>query len=133
MARKKVKPIDLDKAIAEVLNEYGDKVYDALPQAIEEVSDKALKQLRDVTNFAPNGHATGKYSASWDIQTVFKDRLHDSLVIYNAEHYRLTHLLEKGHAKRGGGRVPAYPHIGPVNDWAVEELPRVVAQKLEGI
>ena len=133
MGRKKIKPVDLSKAVAEVLNEYGDKVYEVLPQAVEEVSDKAVKQLHDVQNFAPNGHPTGKYSASWDVKTVFKDRLHDSLVIYNAEHYRLTHLLENGHAKRGGGRVPAYPHIAPVNDWVNEELPRVVAEKLEGI
>lgn len=133
MARKRVKPIDLDKAIKEILEKYGDEVYDVLPEAIDDVSAKAVEKLRQVHTFAPNGHPTGAYSQSWDRKQVYKTRLKDSTVIYNEEHYRLTHLLEKGHAKRGGGRVPAYPHIYPVEQWANTELVKQVEQKLEGI
>lgn len=47
---------------------------------------------------------------------------------YNAKHYRLTHLLEFGHAKQNGGRTRAFPHIAEVNDWAQEE----VEKRMEG-
>ena len=36
--------------------------------------------------------------------------------VYNQKHYRLTHLLEKGHVGRDGRRVKAFEHIAPVND-----------------
>ena len=46
--------------------------------------------------------------------------------VYNKKHYQLTHLLEKGHQTRKGGRTKAFEHIGPVNDAigqiAVEQI-----------
>ena len=42
--------------------------------------------------------------------------------VWNEKHYRLTHLLEKGHAKVNGGRTRAFPHIAPVADKAEQQL-----------
>ena len=42
----------------------------------------------------------------------------------------LPHLLEKGHARVGGGRVPAYVHIAPAAEAAFEETENAL---IEGI
>ena len=47
----------------------------------------------------------------------------------------LPHLLEKGHAKIGGGRTRAYPHVKPAADYAFrfarEHLGEYIARYLQ--
>lgn len=138
MARKKVGALNLEKAIKEILAQYGDDVYEVLGKAVDEVSEEGTRQLQSVGSFAPKGHPSGEYSASWDAQDEPVGRLKRSRIIRNVEHYRLTHLLEKGHVSRNGtGRtfdpVPAYPHIAGVEQWAIEELPRKVEELITKI
>lgn len=140
MAKKKVKPINLDKAIAEVLEQYGQDVYEVLDDCVQEVSDEAVKKLRSVSTFATGGHT--EYSSSWVNDKMPSGRLKTKRVVHNEEHYRLTHLLEKGHVVKNGrsrvtgetyGEAGAYPHIAPVNDWANQELPKIVERKIKSI
>ena len=133
--RQKVKPINLDKAVDAVLSQYGDDVSKVLDQCVKDVSEEATNKLKSVVSFAPGGQPSGEYSASWINESLPSGRLNTKQVVHNEEHYRLTHLLEKGHViKDGTGRVighaGAYPHIAPVNDWANEELPKRVEQEL---
>lgn len=136
MARKTVRAIDLDKAIKDVLNEYGDEVYDVMSNVIDDVSTEAVNKLKSVNKFAPNRHPSGAYSASWTKDEAQAGRLGKKIIVHNEKHYRLTHLLEHGHVSRNGtgrtfGRVPAYPHIADVNEWAAKELPKEVEKNLK--
>ena len=135
MAKKTVTAINLAPAIKEILDEYGDTVYDVLGDCIDTVAEEAVQKLQAENKFAPGGHPSGAYAKSWTSEKLRAGRLGVKTVVHNEEHYRLTHLLEKGHVTRNGtGRTyrptPAYPHIAPVNDWVVAELPRKVKEKL---
>ena len=135
MASKKINPLDFDKAIKGILEEYGEQVTEVMGDSIDSVSKEAVERLQNVQTFAENGNPTGAYSKSWEAEDIKTGRLSKKRVIHNKEHYRLTHLLEKGHVSRNGtgrtfGRVPAYPHIAPVNDYVREELPKEIERRL---
>lgn len=120
--------INLQEAVSKIMQTYSTYVYEAAYEAIDEVSKEAVKKLK-----ATSPRATGEYAKNW-ARKLDKQRLTVGATIYNkAPTYRLTHLLENGHAKRGGGRVPAKPHIKPVEEWANDEVwNRIVDKVSEG-
>ena len=127
---KSIQPVDLTKAVDDLLNEYGDQVFNVLDDSITVVSNEAAEKLKQHKHFAENGIATGAYAAGWTVDRQKKGRLGVATVVHNETHYQLTHLLEKGHAKQNGGRTRSFPHIAPVNDWAQEEVVKEVESKL---
>ena len=134
--RKRISPIDLSNAIESLLSEYGEQVYNVVQVELVDVSNEAVKRLKGVNKFADGRNPSGKYSADWTAETVNTGILQSKRVVYNDKHYRLTHLLEKGHVTRNGTgrtfpRTPAYPHIAPVNDWAQNALVERVKGDLE--
>ena len=54
------------------------------------------------------------------------------VVVHSRNRYQLAHLLEYGHAKRGGGRVSAKPHIAAAEQKGVEELEKSIEKALKG-
>lgn len=131
MARrsKKVGVINLESALKEVLAEYGDEVYNVLGIAVDQVSEEAVKRLQAGGSYG----GTGVYNRDWTATDDPVGRFSKKKIVHNADHYRLAHLLEKGHAIRNGtgrtyGNTRAFPHIKPVEEWAIQELPRKVEE-----
>lgn len=112
----------LSKAIQKTLAEYEGVTIDSMKAAVDKASKEAVRELK---SSSPN--RTGAYAKSWAAK---KARLTNKWAyqktVYNKEHYRLTHLLEKGHkvvgAKNGRTWVDARPHIEKVEQKAVETL-----------
>ena len=112
----------LSKAIQKTLAEYEGVTIDSMKAAVDKASKEAVRELK---SSSPN--RTGAYAKSWAAK---KARLPNKWAyqktVYNKEHYRLTHLLEKGHkvvgAKNGRTWVDARPHIEKVEQKAVETL-----------
>ena len=111
--------------ISSLLQEYADLAADEMKTAVKKAGDTTKKEIR---NTAPG---SGKYAKSWRSKTTKEDSSSLQVTVYSPSRYRIAHLLEHGHAKRGGGRVKAYPHIAPAEKVAEEQLVSDITRALE--
>ena len=127
MALDRVSIDQFPGAVMAQLEEYVSMASDEVKEAVRTVSEDVKAEIQ---SRAPV--KTGKYKKSWTVTKV--EETAQSLVntVHSAKHYRLTHLLENGHAKRGGGRTRAFPHIAPGEALAEKELLEIAERKLRG-
>ena len=111
----------------EELEKYADLAADELKAAVKETAASVRK---DIQAGAPVD--TGKYKKSWSVKNVREDSESIELVVHSRNRYQIAHLLEHGHAKRGGGRVAAKPHIASAEQRGNEKLVQTIAQKPKG-
>lgn len=131
---KRIGVLDLSKEVSAMFATYGQDVNEVIDDAMMATAKEAEQELKAVSRFSENGNPTGVYSADWTFGVQPVKRYSRQIVVYNADHYRLTHLLEFGHAlKRGGrkyGQVQGYEHIKPVNDKAQENFINEVVERI---
>ena len=93
---------------------------------------KAGKTARsDINKSAPV--RTGRYAKSWKDKVTEEDSQRIHVTVFSPSRYMIAHLLEYGHAMRGGGRVRAIPHIKPAEEHAEEVLLKEIGRALEGL
>ena len=116
---------EMDNAIMEELEKYADLAADELKAAVKETAASVRK---DIQAGAPVD--TGKYKKSWSVKNVREDSESIELVVHSRNRYQIAHLLEHGHAKRGGGRVAAKPHIASAEQRGNEKLVQTIDKDL---
>jgi hypothetical protein len=117
-------PNNLANEINRLLQTYSEEVAKEIEDAAKEVAQECRKEIE-----YHSPHLTGTYERSWRVKKRSKKNK-PLYIIYNHE-YQLTHLLEHGHAKRGGGRTRAFPHIAPAEENAVREYLDRVERAIE--
>lgn len=125
MASDRVKIDGLAAAIMEGLEEYAGLATSDLKSAVRKAGSNVRK---DIQANAPK--KTGAYSKSWSVKTTKETSNSLELTVYSPKKYQLAHLLEFGHAKRGGGRTKAQPHIAPAEEAAVKQLEQDIERAL---
>ena len=99
----------LAAAIEHELQSYSDAVSVKIGEAVEIVGNEVNAEIKSHVTF---DQPTGKYVKSFRVKKVDESKYSKTRIWHvAAPNYRLTHLLEHGHARRNGGRVRAYPHI----------------------
>ena len=118
---------NLAKTIMEGLQEYADVASEDVKTAVR----KAGKNVKaEISANAPK--RTGAYAKSWAVKTQKETANSLEVVVHSKNRYQIAHLLEHGHAKRGGGRVAGIPHIAPAEEKAVKQLEEDIVKKLGG-
>lgn len=122
---------DPEKLI-EALEEYTLEISEEIAKAQNKISRNARKKLAETAPYRDADEAK-HYRDEWQIKREYTGHLADQkLTIHNKSKYRLTHLLEHGHAMRGGvGRVAPRVHIEPIEKEINEQFQEAVKKAIE--
>lgn len=115
------------ETIMEGLTEYAELATEDMKKAVKSASKTVKKEIQ-----ANAPRKSGAYAKSWTIKTVREITHALEQTVYSKNRYQLAHLLEYGHAKRGGGRVSGKSHIAPAEQMGIEQLENAIEKALGG-
>lgn len=118
-------------ALADTVNEELEKYQKLSTEGMKKAVRDAGKTVKDEINSSAPVR-TGRYAKSWSTKVTAESSVSLEVTVYSPSRYMIAHLLENGHAKRGGGRVRAIPHIKPAEEIGIEQLENDIAKALEG-
>lgn len=120
--------IDIGAAIMKELQNYSNDVVEKVNTSSKEYANKLKKELQE-----NSPKKTGDYKKGWKVKQVYNSHTLSQYVVHNATDYQLTHLLEFGHAIKGGTRrVKPIPHIAPAEEKIVNEFLAEVEKAIRG-
>ncbi|MCJ1989029.1 HK97 gp10 family phage protein [Pseudolactococcus carnosus] len=114
--------MDIANEIAKALTDYTTEVVEEIEEIAEKVAEETVNTLK-VTS--PQGKRS-RYGKGWRSKKDGK-----GYIIYNATDAGLTHLVEKGHAKRNGGRTKAQNHIQNAEQTAIKDFENKIERAIK--
>lgn len=120
--------IDIGAAIMKELEAYSNDLVEKINASSKECANKLKREIQQ-----SSPEKTGSYKKGWRVKQVYKSHTLSQYVVHNATDYQLTHLLEFGHAIKGGTRrVKPIPHIAPAEEKVVDEFMNEVEKAVRG-
>ena len=116
---------DMASEIMSGLQEYADLAAAEMKKAVKKTATEVKKEI------AANAPVkSGRYKKSWTTKTAKENSHTLEMTVYSKDRYQIAHLLEHGHAKRGGGRVASIPHIAPAEATGADMLETLIKKEL---
>ena len=115
--------------IRTTLNTYSRQIV----EGVEKAADETVKEMVKETKQRPKGrYTTGRYARAIASQVGENTIYARSRIWYvKAPHYRVTHLINNGHAIRGGGHYAGDKHVTKAADHAIERFETRVREVIE--
>ncbi|MDO4659780.1 HK97 gp10 family phage protein [Streptococcus sp.] len=119
-----IDPSELARAVQKELEDYVERSTETVKVVVKESTKEAVNELKQ-----GSPKKRGKYARGWTSTATKETNLALTKTIHNRTP-GLTHLLENGHAKRGGGRVEGIRHIAPVEEKMIQKFEEHLKEKL---
>ncbi len=123
---KKVSINALAGAVSDILKEYSQVTSEDVKKAVKSTAQSVKK---NIAASAPK--KSGAYASSWSVKNTKETSESLLLTVHSKNRYQLAHLLEFGHAKRGGGRTAGKSHIAPAEQAGIKELEEKIERSLK--
>lgn len=128
MANNLIQIDELAEAMTGILDEYNTEVADDM----KKITKQAMKDLvKNTKATAPVGKRSKHYRDNISSKTLYESfSALKKLWYVKGSDYRLSHLLNNGHALKNGGRYPGTNFIGKAVDiivaWYLKKIEEVV-------
>lgn len=129
MSKKTIGTDELSNAIHRELTIYSQNVIDGIKTEAKSHMRQLVKETKAT---APVGHRSKHYRDSIKSKKLFEDGREIEYVWYvDGSDYRLSHLLEKGHALRDGGRTEGTHFIQNASDPILEDYIKAIEEVIK--
>ncbi len=110
--------VDIEGLTAVLLQKYSEYTNDKCEKAAEITKQTGKEMVKAIKDDSPV--KTGEYRDGWTAE-IEQGKGYTKITGKNKKKPKLTHLLQNGHAKTKGGRVPGVDHISK-NEKKYNEL-----------
>lgn len=115
---------NITQQLDKILKEYTEHVNETMEFECKRIAFETANDLKATSPRSNRAHR--HYADGWRAKKSGKY----GYIVHNATSWRLTHLLNNGHAKRNGGRVAGDNHIGRAEERANRKLIDEVEKRL---
>ena len=120
---------EFTQAVERELTLYAENVRDSVTKEAKEGMDRLVKKTKET---APVGHRQKHYRDSITSKKTHEDKMGATYTWYvKGSDYRLSHLLENGHALRDGGRTEGTHFIQKASEPILAEFERKVEEAIK--